>query len=100
MQSTDTRYSDTWQEFQTLEQMAQARVTAPPPAMGGAQCPAVRGTLAAMDRDTQTWRHLTQQESIQFLQAVLDTGMCCQGDTNHCPIRTPQHQQPKEQSDR
>ena len=97
MQSSNTRYRDTWQEFQTMREMARARVTAPPPAMAGVQCPAAHGTFAVMDETTQTWRQLNQQEYSQLVQAVTDTGICCQGRINSCPIRHTQQKETPEQ---
>ena len=81
------RFKDTWQEFNSIAEMAMVRVDQPGPNLGGSQCPAWQFTFAVSEDDGASWRNPTTEEKEELAQAIRDTGRCCQRDITTCSVR-------------
>ena len=73
--------------FPTIKALADYRVTAPAPQMGGGVCPAAEYTFDASDDDGQTFRNPSNQEREELKQAVGNHTECCLNRYEECPWR-------------
>ena len=80
-------YKDTWRKEPTpLDEFVQYRLT-PTPLLGNSQCPAVQYTFTISTDGGTDWHNPTDQDGQDLLQAVLDTGICCQSAGENCWAR-------------
>ena len=73
------RYGDTWtKEPVSLQELAELRVTYPSPLLADSTCPAGQYTFSVSDHQGSSPRNPTEEERLELLRAIRDTGRCCQ----------------------
>ena len=62
-----------------MQELARKRVENPSPLLGDSVCPAGQYTFSVRDQGTTNWRNPTPEERQALIQAISETGKCCQG---------------------